>query len=139
MKRTDYLAREPGNWIEEFSPAWIGQGYGYKKSVHNAQEWDVLDPDEIVYVAEYGYDGKVPEPDALWTKQDFLDIAGERAYEEACEQICNMPGSSAMSGKKLGDIAKEQGIRMIALIASARLADDATRAAARAILAHSAK
>lgn len=80
---------------EIVSPHWIGQGYGYKKSVPTKEAWDRLDPDEIVYVPEMAYNGPDgPDLEAISTKQDFIDLANEKAYDLFCSVDWQCPSAA---------------------------------------------
>ena len=62
-----------------FEADWIGQGYGYKSN----KKWEDMALDEVIYIPESGYDtsygdGSGYPIDALYSKQDFIDMVGEK-------------------------------------------------------------
>lgn len=61
-----------------FVPQWIGQGYGYKID----KNWEEIQPNEVIYIPEYGYREETHIPESFYTKQDFINIVGkERAKQ----------------------------------------------------------
>ena len=66
---------------EELSSFWIGQGYGYKTLSLLPEDWASLPDDEIIYIPEAAYDKNYLEPDDVYSKRNFTDIAGARACE----------------------------------------------------------
>ena len=58
---------------------WIGQGYGYKADDF---DWDNGNPDDIIYIPEYGYEEDddentipVVKRENAYSKNDFLRLA----------------------------------------------------------------
>ena len=64
-------------------PFWIGQGYGYKNMspLLRTESWSGIPDDEIIYIPESAYDNGFLDPFGVYTKRDFIELAGSRARE----------------------------------------------------------
>ena len=64
-------------------PFWIGQEYGYKNmsSLLRTGSWSGGPNDEIIYIPESAYDDGFLDPYKVYTKRDFIELAGNRARE----------------------------------------------------------
>ena len=64
-------------------PFWIGQGYGYKNMspLLRTGSWSGGPNDEIIYIPESAYDDGFLDPYKVYTKRDFIELAGNRARE----------------------------------------------------------
>lgn len=62
-------------------PFWIGQGYGYKNMspLLRTESWSGVPDDEIIYIPESAYDNGFLDPLGVYTKRDFIELAGNRA------------------------------------------------------------
>ena len=64
-------------------PFWIGQAYGYKNMspLLRTESWSGVPDDEIIYIPESAYDNGFLDPLGVYTKRDFIELAGNRARE----------------------------------------------------------
>ena len=75
-KPKDLTKEQAQEFFEKLEPNFFQQGSCYKIE----KDWHACELDDIVYIAEYGYESKDVED--LYTKEDFINAVKEYKYSE---------------------------------------------------------